>query len=235
MSGIRLSRALLVFMAALPAVACSDDDATGPRTVAVSGTVKDYFSKAAIDSVELSLDGHSSVNPIAAPNGQFDLSLSISTGELVTIVATREGYRPTRNPGFTAGSNTTVSLHAVSEADIARQYVAVAATPTPGTGVVIAELVDESGTPREGIPVSDILLVDTQGPVGVGPFVFGSSGDIEPQSTLNETTAIGGQSRIAFLEVPPGEYSLTIQTTTGVAVLAEPANVDPDGATLVGR
>lgn len=217
-------------------LACSSDDGVaGPTVVTVSGSVRDYFSQATLDSFDLSVDDHPSADASISPNGQYDVDLSVSNGDPVTIVATRLGYRPTRNPAFTAHASSVVaSLAAVSEVDVARQYVAVAATPTPGTGVVIAELVDETGDPREGIPVADIRLLDAQIPVGVGPFVFGSTGDIEPQSILDEATAFDGQSRVAFLDVPAGEYALMIGTDTG-AVLVGSAEVDSEGVTLVSR
>jgi hypothetical protein len=105
-------------------------------------------------------------------------------------------------------------------------------TATAGTAIVIATLTD-SGAPLENLPLADVKLRDAgQSPVGDGPFIIGAAGDVDPALTV--TTAFGGRSRVAFLNVPAGLTALSVTLagpvpTTRVANLITTAN----GATLV--
>jgi hypothetical protein len=78
--------------------------------------------------------------------------------------------------------------------------------------MVIAELSDDAGQPRVGLPLADITLVDTAAvPVGTGPFVFGTGGDLDP--ALTSTAAFGNRSRVAFLNVPAGINTLRVNVS----------------------
>jgi hypothetical protein len=126
----------------------------------------------------------------------------------------------------------------VSNPDVTRQYTAIGRTPTAGTGVVFATLVDNAGAPLVGVFVADIHLLDgTSLPVGLGPYMFGPTGDIVDNNTLSVTAAFNGRSRVAFLDVPIGRLTLTVifsssgkvvtrsvqvVTTAGGVTLAQP-------------
>ena len=77
---------------------------------------------------------------------------------------------------------------------------------------MFATLLDPSGSPLVGVPLTDIHLVNGSQPVGVGPYVFGPVGDIVDNGALGLTFAFNGLSRIAFLDVPVGTFTLDVST-----------------------
>jgi hypothetical protein len=129
--------------------------------------------------------------------------------------------------GNAASSTTATGIaNAASSADVARQYAVIGLTPTPGTGIVVATLVDDTGAPLVGVSVADIRLLDaTSLPVGLGPYMFGATGDIVDSSTLAVTTSVGGRSRVAFLDVPVGTLTLTVVYSRDGKVLTRSAPV----------
>lgn len=204
-------------------------------TVSVSGVTRDYFTTTTVGAVALTVDDHPGLAATSAANGSYTFP-SVSSSSTLRAVAAVTNYRSTRNETLTIGSSAVVAdLFAVAVADAARQYTAVSVTPTANTGVVIVNLRDAAGQPREGIPLANIVLLDaTQAPVGNGPYVFGTDGDVVPQSTLAVTTAVAGRSRVAFLNVPAGTDTLAV-TIAGPQTLKASVVVTASGATLVQR
>jgi hypothetical protein len=204
-------------------------------SVSVSGVMRDYFTTAPLAAVALTAEDHPGLVTTSAANGSYTFTFVSSTSTL-RAVAALTNYRSTRNETLTIGSSAVAAdLFAISLADATRQYTAVGLTPTANTGVVVVNLRDAAGQPREGIPVADIVLLDaTQAPVGLGPFVFGVAGDVVPHSTLAVSTAFVGRSRVAFLDVPPGAYMLSV-TIPGPQTVTASVVVTASGATLVQR
>ena len=46
--------------------------------------------------------------------------------------------------------------------------------------------------------------------MGVGPYMFGTTGDIVDSNTLSATASFNGRSRVAFLDAPVGKLTLTV-------------------------
>ena len=110
--------------------------------------------------------------------------------------------------------------------DVMRPYTAVGRTPTPGTGVVVATLVDDTGAPLVGVSMADIRLVDaTSLPVGMGPYMFGAAGDIVDSNTLRASASFNGRSRVAFLDVPAGTLTLNVMYSRDGKVVTRSAQV----------
>lgn len=110
--------------------------------------------------------------------------------------------------------------------DVMRPYTAIGRTPTPGTGVVVATLVDDTGAPLVGVSMADIRLLDaTSLPVGVGPYMFGATGDIVDSNTLRASASFNGRSRVAFLDVPAGTLTLTVMYSRDGKVVTRSAKV----------
>jgi hypothetical protein len=125
------------------------------------------------------------------------------------------------NNGTTAGDSSTAL-----NPDVTRQYTAIGLTPTPGTGVVVATLVDDTGAPLVGVSVADIRLLDaTSLPVGMGPYMFGTTGDIVDSNTLSVTASFNGRSRVAFLDAPVGRLTLTVIYSRDGKVVTRSAQV----------
>lgn len=202
--------------------------------VNVSGVIRDYFSTAPLASVLVTVDDHPTLTTTSGTVGGYTFSISGST--TLRVVTALNNYRPTRNETLTIGTSAVMAdQFAIALADINRQYTAVGLIPTINTGVVIVNLRDSLNQPRVGIPIADIVLRDAaQMPVGRGPYVFGAAGDIVSQAQLSVTAAFNGRSRVAFLDVPGGTYTLAV-TVPGPQTLTASVIVTANGVTLVQR
>lgn len=207
----------------------------------VSGKAMDYFvADTALPEVELATDGI--VPPLTVSSGaggEFAFE-GVPVGSQVFFSASRTNYRPTRNTPVTVNDVEVVQdLYLMSVADINRQYATdQGKVPTPGTAFVIAELQRNNGMPMADIPLTDVTLVDgLDAPVPgvIGPYVIGAAGDIVPVGpTLTETH--GGKARVAFLDVPPGTFSLKVAYLDGEQqpqTITTSITTAADGATLV--
>lgn len=243
---------VMLGLAALGSGCSSNDDGTpAPGRVNISGTVRDGFTGTGIAGAAVTVDGLSGVSTFSSATGTYTV-LSVPANASYRLVGAHADYRATRNDSIVVGSaSVTSDVTALAEADVQRQYAALGRTPVAGTAIVIVDLREMGGAPRAGILVSDMTLYDSAfNPVGLGPYVFGSGGDVVDYTTLSESTIFGGRSRVAFLDVPAGTFTLqlTVPYSTPDAP-AEPGGASPaalktlvtavitaaGGATLVRR
>ena len=208
-----------------------------PRVLSLSGSVRDYFTGTALANVTLSW-GTPPRTATSSGSGTYQLG-NLRETEILFISGTLANYRVTRNePVILGTSSATADLAVVAVADAQRQYTALSLTPTAGTAVVFVNLLNGGGSPHTGIPLADVVIADTlDAPVGLGPFVFGASGDVVSQATLNVTTAFAGRARVAFLNVPPGTYQLRVGYDDAGTPRVKTAQVVAvaDGASLIRR
>lgn len=219
-------RALLSFFTLLALAGCpggappnqngSPDAATGggdaeQTSLLLSGKVMDYFGAQPVDGASIETDGlDPKLMTSSAADGAYQLDVAV--GSALYLVATKNAYRPTRNKAMTVADMPVIyDVYLMTDQDVKNQYTAVGATPTAGTAIIIAELRKNNSTPLEGIPLANVQLLNAQNqPVtGVkGPYFFNAGGSIDTaQTTL---TAYSGRSRAAFLDVPPGTYTLAV-------------------------
>lgn len=206
-----------------------------PRILRLSGQVRDYYTAAALPNVALTWGTALSVMSTNTGFYQIDNLMEL---DILFITGTVANYRPTRNEPVVLGrTSATADLVLVSTADAARQYTAVGETQAAGTATVIVNLRNADGMPHTGIPVADIVIEDTQlDPVGTGPFVFGAGGDVVSNATLNVTSEFSGRSRVAFLNVPAGNYTLRVTYTDSIPrVKTSPVVAVPGGVALLRR
>ncbi len=230
----RLSISIALLCAA-SALACSTEN-LGPDTADLSGVVRDYFADTPIADAVLKIAELPLRADTSKGNGSY-LVNDLATKSTVTVLVTAAAHIETRNLPVSLGTKSVVrAMFTVGAADALRQYTAVSIAPTADASKgVFVELKDTGGVPREGIPVADITLVNqAQNPVGAGPFIFGIAGDIVPVATLAVTTAFNGRSRVGFLDVPPGIYTLRV-VVAGGATLTRTVVAEADGVTLVER
>ena len=211
------------------------DDAS-PTSFLLSGKVMDYFAATPIDGAMIATDGlDPPLMASSATDGAYELDVAV--GSALFINATKTGYRPTRNAAMTvADMPITYNVYLMTDQDVKNQYTAVGATPLAGTAIVIAELRRNNNTPLEGIPLANIQLLTTnnQPVAGVkGPYFFNAAGSVD--MALTTATAYQGRSRVAYLDVPPGTYTLAVtylnaqnQNTTN----STPLTTVADGGTL---
>ncbi len=213
-------------------------DATpDPVGLRLSGKTMDYFTAATpMDMAAIASDG---VTPpmmvTSAAGGLYELN-GVPTGSKVYFTVSRTLYRPTRNPPVTVeGVPVMQDLYMATVADINRQYATANKPVTAGRAFLAAELRRNNGLPLEGIAPTDVVLHDSAGaPVIVaGTYFFGAAGDVDP--ALLTATAVGGRSRVAMLDVPPGNYTLKVTYPNGqggTQISETPVTFTADGATL---
>ena len=227
----------LAFAALLASVACGgggDGGGSSPTTT-LDGTVLDYWSGLPVPGAAVGGGGQVG-NTIADGTGDYSFATVPQNGG-VQLTASKAGYHSTRNESIQVGTTpVSADIYIAALADIARQYAAVGVTAAPDSVEVIVTL-DDAGTPRVGLPLSSIVLLDSgNDTVGVGPFVVGAAGDIVPTGTLNTTTSFGGRSRVAFLNVPVGRLTLHVEIPPpNAATLTVPVTGSTNGVVLVRR
>ena len=204
-----------------------------------SGVTKDYFT-AATPMADATITSDGVTPPMTATSGaagEFSIE-HIPTGSVIFFSVAHASYRPTRNVPVTIGDMAvTQDLYMMASADVDRQYLKANATPVgAGKAFLTVELERNNGMPLEGIPLANITLVDAAGapvPGIVGPFFYGSTGDVDP--ALTTATVFNGTSRAAILDLPPGNFTLKVvhpNGTGGDQTLTVPITAVADGATL---
>jgi hypothetical protein len=214
------------------------DAAVPDPTVKLSGKTLDYFAPAqAMDNVTVTSDGlDPTVTVTSAVGGAYEVD-GLPTGSTFYVSAVRPLYRPTRSTVTIAADPVMQDIYLMTLADVSRQYATTGNTLAAGKAFVAAELRRANGTPMIEVPLADITLVDAQGvavPDVKGPYVFGSLGDVDP--ALVATAAFNGSSRVAFLDVPPGSYTLKVDYTDnggGAKSVSSTVVTVADGATIV--
>lgn len=183
----------------------------GPQAIDVTGMVMDYFASAPLANAQLETEGITP--PISAQSdlaGAFMLPDVPVASTFYVRGSMALNYLLTINePVTVVDQSIENNLYLVSEADAQRQHATVGVEVLPNTGVVFANLVRPDLTPMEGVPLANITLTDALGaPVGDGPYFFGALGDVD--QAILVSTAYQGRARVAFLNVPAGEYTLTV-------------------------
>lgn len=206
-----------------------------PRVLTLTGQVQDYFTAAALPGVALTWSTGPGVTSTAG--GAYQINNLMET-QILFISGTIANYKVTRNEPVVLGtSSATADLGVVAVADANRQYTAVGTTAIAGRTMVIVNLRNAALQAHTGIPIADIVIKDTlDNSIGIGPFVFGSAGDIVTSATLNVTTEFNGRARVAFLNVVPGTYTLRVAYTDGTPQVKTAQVVAvADGVTLIRR
>lgn len=206
----------------------------------VSGKAMDYFATAPtpLQDAALSTDGIAPpLSATSALDGAFAFE-RVPVGSQIFFSAARPNYRATRNmPVTVADAAVEQDIYLMSTAVIQQQYATDGKTPTAGRAFVVAQLQRNNGQPLVDVPLTDITLVDGLGapvPGAIGPYVIGGAGIITPAAIATASFGTAG-SRIAFLDVPPGNFSLKVLVAGGQGPQAITTSVTAaaDGATLV--
>lgn len=202
----------------------------------VSGKAMDYFGAVALADSTVTTDG---IDPAkmatSAADGTFTLD-DVPVGSKVFLTVAHANYRPTRNVATpVADADVVQDIYVLSTADVTRQYTTLGRAPLAGTAFVAVELQRNNGTPLEGVALDAITLLDgaNQPVPNVVEVFFGAAGDVDP--ALTTATAFGGRSRIALLDVPAGNYTLTVDVPNGqggITTITTTLATVENGATL---
>ncbi len=205
----------------------------------LTGKTMDYFTAATpMADAMIASDGVApAMMATSIAGGDYAID-GVPTGSKVYFSVSRSPlYRPTRNvPVTIAGAAVVQDLYMITIVDANRQYT-TAGLPLPvaGKSILIAELKKNNGTPLDAIPPGNITLVDANGVVIPGttvPFFMGAT-DVDPALLL--ATIIAGRSRVAILNVPPGNHTLKVIYPAGGGgntTMTVPVTTVADGATL---
>jgi hypothetical protein len=197
-------------------------DAAGPDIDApplvtgqvVSGKTIDYFGNVNLQTSAIESDGLDPQVTTTSDANDATYMLQVPIGSKFFLIVGRPGYRLTRNPPLAAADMpVSADLYAMSGPDVKRQYTTLGKTPTAGTAFLAATMLMSNGTPVTAIPLANVTLLNAQNqpvPGVLGPYFFGSAGDIDP--ALTTATAYGTplRSRVAFLDIPVGTYTLSV-------------------------
>ena len=210
-----------------------DATGSGSATEKVTGKVMDYFTGDPLATTAITTDALApALAATTAADGSYELD--IPTGSKLYALTTRASYLTTRSNIITvADQDVTVNLTVASAADVTRQFASANVVKTSGT-IVAIDLQNDLGTPLTGLALTAITLVDANNAAvtGVaGPFFFGAAGDLD--LTVVTSTAFGNRARAAFLNVPPGSYTVITTFNDGAArTYKTPIIVDAGGATI---
>ncbi|HEY5922550.1 MAG TPA: hypothetical protein VIV11_12805 [Kofleriaceae bacterium] len=182
-----------------------------PTSFLLSGKVMDYFGAMPIEGATIATEGLTpALMATSAADGAYNLDVAV--GSALYVLATKANYRPTRNAAMTvADMPVTQDVYLMTDQDVRNQYTAVGALPVAGTAIVIAEMRRNNNTPLEGIPLANVQLLDgaNQPVPGVkGPYFFNAGGSVD--TAITTATAYNGRSRVAYLDVPPGTFTLAV-------------------------
>ena len=202
----------------------------------LSGKVMDYFGNVAIQDAMVQTDGLvPALMATSAIDGTYELDVAV--GSALYLVTTKTNFRPTRSQAMTvADMPVTQDVYLMSAQDVRNQYTAVGAQPVTGTAIMIAEMRRNNNQPVEGIPLANVQLLDANNmpvPNVKGPYFFNAAGSIDTAQTT--ATAYQGRSRVAYLDVPPGTFTLAVTYMDGAANVTNSTTLTTvaDGGTLV--
>ncbi len=217
-----------------------DGDADGGLVTgqAISGKTIDYFGNVNLDGTDIASDGVMPQVTTTSSTTDATYTLQVPVGSKLYLIASRTSYRPTRNvPVSIADTPVSDDLYVMSTVDVTRQYTTLGKTAKAGTAFLAAVMEMTDGTPVTGIPLANVQLLDAQNqpvPGVLGPYFFGSAGDIDPAATTATAYGTPARSRVAFLDIPVGTYTLSVTYpgTAGNVQNNTLVTAAADGATL---
>ena len=203
----------------------------------LSGKAIDYFGMIAVGDATVATDGlEPPRTTTTATDGAYQLDVAV--GSALYLHASKTNYRVTRSQSLTVGDMPVVQdVYLTSLQDIRNQYTAVGSLPKAGTGVIIAEMRRNNNTPLDGIPLANVQLLDANNQIvagAIGPYFFNAAGNLSTGQLVAMT--YGGRSRVAYLDVPPGTYTLAVNYQNnmgGTVTINTMLSTVADGTTLV--
>ncbi|HEX7700416.1 MAG TPA: hypothetical protein VF403_06840 [Kofleriaceae bacterium] len=211
------------------------DAGSAASTAKVSGKVMDYFTGDPLAAAAVTTDGLTpALAVVSGADGSY--SMDVAVGSKLFADTSHANFRTSRSSIITvADVDLTENLYALASADVTRQFSSVGVTAASGT-IVAIDVQKDNGDPFPGLALTAITLVDPNNlaVTGVaGPFFFGAAGDLD--LAVITSTAYGAvpKTRAAFLNVPPGSYTVITTFNDGAArTYKTPIIVDAGGATI---
>jgi hypothetical protein len=199
-----------------------DNDVT---TVTVSGAVVDFLDATPLEGATVSTDGLSPAPTVSVTGSEFKVEGVAPFSTFHLLGSSPPDYRSTYNAVIEVGDADLpgVTLVALSEDYIDGLYSDFGVTPSNGTSLILAELIDADGNPASGIPAAAFDL-----PEGMsGPHFLDADREAAPE--LGSSSESG---YVVFFEVQPGLISLSAKPDSGYAMTMADSPVAERAATL---
>lgn len=206
----------------------------------LSGKVMDYFANTPtpVATASVSTDG---ITPpvMATSNALGEYALMVPTGSKLYLTAGATLYRPTRNmPTTVEGMPVMTDLYAMTIQDVRNKYTALGKMPVAGTAFLTVELRRNNGDPLVGIPLANVTLLDTADPPqpvpNQLPYFYNATGNPDTLVLTSEAHGTPAMARAAFIDIPPGNYQLSVTYPSGGGDVTETVAIttSADGAVL---
>jgi hypothetical protein len=211
------------------------DAGSAAAAVKVSGKVMDYFTGDPVAAAAITTDGLTpALAVVSGADGTY--SMDVAVGSKLFADVSHASFRTSRSSIITvADVDVAANLYVLAAGDVNRQFTSVGLAANGGTFVAI-DLQKDNGDPFPGLALAAITLVDPNNAavVGVaGPFFFGAAGDLDPAVVTSTAYGTVPKTRAAFLDVPPGTYTVITTFNDGAArTYKTPIIVDAGGATI---
>ncbi|HUH02333.1 MAG TPA: hypothetical protein VML75_10070, partial [Kofleriaceae bacterium] len=194
-----------------------------PQSIDVTGMVMDYFIGDPLANAQVQTEGIAPALQVASETtGAYSLA-DVPAGSTFFVTANYStNYYPTRSMPITVvDQSIEANVYVASMVDVQRQYATVNMLMVDGTSpILIADLRRNNGQPMIDVPALDVTLVNVlDQPVGDGPYFVGLTGDIALTADVPASVEVNGSARVAFLNVPPGTYTLLVNYLDGENVL----------------
>ena len=196
-------RSTAVWMAAcVGAIGCASNGApSGSSGLEVTGQVVDFETgKPVSGSIGVSTQGLTPqpIVTISAPDFVLD---GVTPNSVFDALASADGHRASYGAAIAVADADVdgVDVRVPGEAYLAQLTAAFGVTPTAANGVLFAQLVDDSGAGRAGVPASALAPI----PGALGPYFLDAQLAAAPGATA--TSASGW---IVYFEVAPGDVGV---------------------------
>lgn len=216
--------------------ACGDDGSTGgdgdgdgdpiPDFV-VTGSVVDFETGDPLDSGTVTVDDSLRPPPtVTATGADFEIQPIPPFSVFHILASSPPTHRATYNRVVVDDADVTdVRAEVLSETYVTTLTTEFGVDPAAGTGILIAQLLDENGDPLAGVP-GTAFVVNNAPPVA-GPFFLDDQRQPDPQA--NATSASG---YAVFFDLEPGLVVVEAAAGSGVTMEMAVAPAESNAATV---
>lgn len=182
--------------------------------VTVSGTVVDFETQMPVaGSATLSAAGLVPPPTISITAADFKMVGVAPYSTFYLLAGAPPDYRNTYNSATSveAADVSGLKQSVVAEAFLTELSATFGVVGAPGTGIVIARAVDESGAPKQGVPGSAFTINDAPPPKA--PHFLDAQ--LKPDAALKQTSSSG---YVVFYNVPAGTLTVGAAQGSGFAI-----------------
>lgn len=203
-----------------------DGDGDIPQ-LTLTGTVVDFESGDLLTSGTVTVDDGLVPPPtVSVTGGEFEIAPIPPFSVFHILASNPPTHRATYNRAIVDETDVDgVEAAVVSEDFVTALIDEYQVTPTAGTGLLIAQVVDEAGDPVAGV-AAGAFEVNNAAPLA-GPFFLDA--DRLPDAALNETSDSG---YVVFFDLEPGLVAVEAASGFGITLEMDVAPAETNSATV---